>query len=382
MPRRDTRNLVQKGDIWYVVISVVVGGKRKKVWHRVGESLKEAQKLRTELLHKVNTKTFSYSGKMTLKEFLYDRWLPDYAEPELKISTLEGYKGIIKNHIAPGLGGLKLDKLSPGDIQGYMADRKRNGGLSSRTILQHYRIIHQSLGHAVQWELLATNPADKIKPPSFRSERFKPVLPPLKEVIKILETLKGTYFYVPSMIAFYCGMRRGEILALKWSNVNLDEGAFIVNETIFPSEGGLVSQLPKNESSIRVVAFPESLAPILNDQKSSQDANRLKFNEYYLEKDLICCQEDGAPYNPDSFSKRFGEFIKKHNLPHIRFHDLRHLNVTGLIAAGTDIGTVQKQVGHNSLGTTLDYNHPLFQQQKKAVELLFNSLEKLTVEIG
>lgn len=258
-----------------------------------------------------------------------------------------------------------------------MADRKRNGGLSSRTILQHYRIIHQSLGHAVQWELLAVNPADKIKPPSFRSEKFKPVLPPFKEVIRILDVLKGTYFYVPSMIAFFCGMRRGEILALKWSNVNFDEGALIVNETIFPSEQGLVPQLPKNESSIRVVAFPQSLVPILSEQKSLQDTNKLKFGEYYQENDLVCCQEDGAPINPDSFSKRFGEFIKKHELPHIRFHDLRHLNVTGLIASGTDIGTVQKQVGHNSLGTTLDYNHPSFQLQKKAVESLFNSLESL-----
>lgn len=377
MPKRDTRNLVQKGDIWYVVISVPVNGERKKVWHRAGKSLKEAQKLRTELLHKVNTKTFSYSGKITFKEFLYDRWLPNYAEPELKISTVEGYKGIIKNHIAPGLGAIKLDKLSPGDMQGYMADRKRNGGLSSRTILQHYRIIHQSLKHAVRWELLATNPADKIDPPSFRSEKFKPVLPPLKEVVRILETLKGTYFYVPAMIALYCGMRRGEILALKWSKANIDEEGFTINETLFPSEQGLVFQSPKNEGSIRVAAFPHLLTAALSEQKDIQDVNRLKFGEYYQENDLICCQEDGMPINPDSFSKRFGEFLKKHELPHIRFHDLRHLNVTGLIAAGTDIGTVQKQVGHSSLGTTLDYNHPLFQQQKKAVESLFNSLESL-----
>lgn len=375
MPKRDTRNLVKKNDIWYVVISAMVGGKRKRVWHKAGKSLKEAQKLRTELLHKQNTKLYSYSGKITFKQFLYDSWLPDYVEVELKISTIEGYKSIIKNHIAPGLGDIKLDKLSPGQIQGYMADRKRTGGLSSRTILQHYRIIHQSLGHAVQWELLATNPADRIKPPSFRSERFKPVLPPLNKVIGILETLKGTYLYVPAMIAFCCGMRRGEILALKWSNVNIDERAFIVNESIFPSEHGLVSQLPKSESSIRVVAFPQSLVPVLNEQKDCQESNRLKFGEYYLENDLICCREDGSPTNPDSFSKRFGEFIKKHSLPHIRFHDFRHLNVTGLIAAGTDIGTVQKQAGHNSLGTTLDYNHPSFQLQKKAVED-FDSLLK------
>lgn len=377
MAKRDTRNLVKKGDTWYVVISVVVGGKRKKVWHKAGKSLREAQKLRTELSHKLNTKTYSHAGKMTFKEFLDNRWLPDYAEPELKISTIEGYKSIIKNHIAPGLGDIKLDKLSPGDLQGYMADRKRNGGLSSRTILQHYRIIHQSLGHAVQWELLATNPADRIKPPSFKSEKFKPVLPPFKEVIKILGILRGTYFYVPAMIALYCGMRRGEILALRWSKVNIDEEGFVINETIFPSEQGLVFQLPKNESLIRVAAFPHSLVSALNEQKNIQEANRLKFEEYYQENDLVCCQEDGTPYNPDSFSKRFGEFIKKHNLPHIRFHDLRHLNVTGLIATGTDFGTVQEQVGHNSLGTTLDYNHPSFQLKKKAVESLFNSMDSL-----
>ncbi|OAT79449.1 hypothetical protein A6M21_01615 [Desulfotomaculum copahuensis] len=354
----------------------MVGGKRKKIWHKAGKSLKEAQKLRNELLHKLQTKTYSYSGKKTFKEFLLEKWLPDYAEVALKISTIEGYKSIISNHIIPCIGDLRMDRLSPSDIQGYIADRRRHG-LSNRTILQHYRIIHQALDHAIQWELLATNPADRVRPPSFRSEKFKPVLPPIKEVIRILETLKNTIFYVPCKIAFYTGMRRGEILALKWSNVNFDEEAFIVNETIFPSENGLVRQLPKNETSIRVVAFPHSLASVLQEQKEWQNKNRLKFKEYYQENDLICCKEDGSPINPDSFSKRFGETLKRYDLPHIRFHDLRHLNVTGLIATGADLGIVQKQVGHSSLGTTLDYNHPSFHLQKKAVEALDNTLQDL-----
>jgi len=374
MARRDTRNLIKKGDIWYVVLSVTVGGRRKRVWQRAGKSLKEAQKLRDELIYKLNTKTLSYSGKMTFKEFLLEKWIPDYVEIQLKISTIEGYKSIIKNHIIPGLGNVRLDKLSPADIQGYIAERKRNG-LSSRTLLQHYRIIHKSLQHAVQWELLATNPASKINPPSFKNEKFKPILPPLKEVAKILETLKGTYFYVPAMISLYCGMRRGEVLGLKWSNINFDKEAFIVNETIFPSENGLIKQLPKNESSIRVVAFPHALLAVLNEQKKLQETNKLIFKEYYQENDLVCCQEDGTPINPDSFSKRFGEFLKRKNLPHIRFHDLRHLNVTGLIAVGADLGTVQKQVGHSSVDTTLNYNHPSFEAQKKAVETLDSSLQ-------
>lgn len=139
----------------------------------------------------------------------------------------------------------------------------------------------------------------------------------------------------------------------------------------------MIPQLPKNESSIRVVAFPHALSIVLQEQKKLQEANKLTLKEYYNENDLVCCQEDGSPINPDSFSKRFGEFLKRKNLPHIRFHDLRHLNVTGLIAAGVDMGTVQKQVGHTSIDTTLSYNHPSFKAQKKAVETLDSSIQDL-----
>jgi integrase len=373
MSRKDLRNLVCKNGVWYVVLRV----KGKKVWYRAGKSESEARKLRNELKYKNDLGKLSYAGKVTYEDFILHRWIPEYAKTQLKISTVEGYESILQNHILPVLGGIRLDKISHLDIRDYFT-AKRKAALSEKTLLQHYRIIHQSLGYAVDSELIAINPASRVKPPKL--EKFKPILPSVKQIMEMISALEGTNLYVPVMISLKTGLRRGEVLSLKWSNVSFDNTVFIINQSLFPSRQGLVYQAPKSEKSIRVVSFPDSLAEILEKHRQQQLENMSRFGKYYNNNDLVCAQEDGSPINPDSFSKRFGEFLKKNNLYSIRFHDLRHIHVTGLISVGTDLGTVQNQVGHAESKITLDYNHPGLEQQKKAVELFDSLLGNVPVE--
>jgi integrase len=198
-------------------------GKRKQKWVTVRGTKRHAETELTRLLNELNTGTFVEPSRLTVPEYL-DRWLIDYAEPNVSPKTIERYRSIITHHLKPAFGNLPLTKLAPLHIQAHstkaMKDggRKdgREGGLSAQTVLHHHRVLHEALAMGVKWQLLARNPADAVEPPKVRKKKVKPI--DETESVWLMEAALGTRLYVPIMLSICAGLRRGEILPLKWTD--------------------------------------------------------------------------------------------------------------------------------------------------------------------
>lgn len=372
--QKDRRNLQQKRGMWYVVISITANGKRQRVWHPAGPNVEDAKKLRNDLLHQKDIKTYAYSNT-TYGDFLLNEWLPLSVGVYKKISTQEGYERIVRLHLIPALGSLKLGRIEPGHISRYIKQKKDAGDLSVRTIRQHYQVIRASLKFAVAQKKIATNPALNVDAPAF--QELERDLPSEEELRTVFEAIRGTKYYLPAVVSAHSTMRRGEIFGLKWSEIDFQEEGAKILRTLYPSKKGLIWDTPKNKGSRRLVALPSSLMPLLAEHKLLQDIQKASVADFYEDNNLVFCREDGRPINPSTFSSGFCAFRKRHNLPYMRFHDFRHLSVDTLYETQVDQKTIMKQAGHSTVETSLRYNHPTFRRQKKAVEKADSKLREL-----
>lgn len=300
----------------------------------------------------------------SVSEYLLE-WL-SHTRARVRITTYEGYEGLIRIHAIPSLGELPLSSLSPLHLQRlYARLLLPEGCLSSGSVLNLHLVLSQALGQAVRWGLIEHNPARGASPP--RPERPEPRVldPSLAE--QILSLLPGTLVESPAAIALATGMRRGEILALRWSD--LDSGLTVaqVRRTLHPTQAGLSFSEPKTRRSRRAVALPSMLRPYLNRARSDQQARRTTCPSW-KELDLVIDRGDGGPLNPDTLSSRWRKFLLRNKLPHVRFHDLRHAHATFMLLKGVHPKVVSERLGHASVGTTLDiYSHVIPTMQTEAV---------------
>lgn len=199
-------------------------GKRKQQWISVKGTKKDAEKRLADLLHQIDAGIFLRPSKITLAEFL-DRWLKDYVHPNMSPRTAECYEHIVRTHLIPSLGQLPLSQLRPEHLQRYYTEKLSSGrkdgkgGLSARTVRYHHATLHDALKYAIKWDLLARNPADATDPPIAKRHEMKVMTE--DEVQKFLEAAKSTQYYALFYIALFTGMRRSELLALRWVDVDL-----------------------------------------------------------------------------------------------------------------------------------------------------------------
>jgi integrase len=213
--------------------------------------------------------------------------------------------------------------------------------------------------------VIATNPASGAQPPRPKRAELAVVDPPL--AARLLEVTSGTRFELPVAIAIATGMRRGEILALRWSDIEPDLSLARVRRSIQPTAEGLVFEQPKTKRSRRAVALPAFLAPYLTAQRASQAGRKQRLGAGWHENDLVIDRGDGTPRNPDTLSSGWAIFIRKRGLPPVRFHDLRHAHATLMLSKGVHPKVVSERLGHASIGITLDtYSHVLPAMQQEA----------------
>jgi integrase len=313
---------------------------------------------------------------ITLADYLA-RWLA-HIRTRVRPATYDGYESLVRCHINPALGHLPLRDLHPLHLQDLYTDRltptPARRPLSPGSVRNLHLVLTQALQQAVRWQLLTANPAAGAQPP--RPRRSDPAVATGEALQRILQHLPGHPLELPATIAITTGMRRSEILGLRWNDLSANYSSAHIQQTLQLTRTGFHYEQPKTHRSRRPVALPATLATLLTNHRSNQDARRAALRQRWHQTDLIVDRGDGAPLNPDTLTSTWRRFIRKHNLPHVRFHDLRHSHATLMLLEGIHPKIVSERLGHASVSFTLEvYTHLLPDMQTEAAEAIDRILQ-------
>lgn len=350
---------------WVLVVDVgkTREGKRQQRWLALNAATKtEAEAERIRLLREMQTGFLADSGRMTVSEYL-EQWLTDYASARVAPKTFEDYANLVRRHLEPALGHHRLGKLQPLHIQAAYAKALKSGkvngsGLSPRSVELQHRVLREALQHAVKMRLIAVNPADAVTPP--RPVHKEMTVLNTAEQARLLEFARKTHLYVPILIALTTGLRRGEIFALKWGDVDFRGGVLAVRRSLSRISAGLIFTEPKTAKSRRLVSLPSITIEALKKQRLAQTRNRKRLGAAFSQDSLIFAQEDGRAVDPGGTTTLYRSIVKKAEVPAIRFHDLRHTHATTLLSCGVHPKVVAERLGHSTVKLTMDvYSHVL-----------------------
>lgn len=357
----------KRGNKWAVVLDLgrdPETGKRKQKWLSGFDTKKDAQQHLTEALGQVDRGTFISPSARTLGGFLAE-WLGT-VKPSLRPNSWDTYSRIVRLHIGPRIGHVKLANITPallntlyGELLQEGDSRKRlGGGLSPRTVQHVHIVLGRALKDAAKWGLIARNPARLASPPRFQARDMQVWAP--EQVRAFLAASTDHPQHTAFLLAATTGMRRSEILGLRWQDVDLERGRLSVTQVVTASGGRRDTSPPKSKSSRRQVALDPGTVAALR-------AHRLRW--FSISSELLFTEEDGTPIAPYSLSDRFQAAAKAAGLPLIRFHDLRHTHATLALQAGVNPKVVQERLGHRSISITLDtYSHVTEGMQVEAAE--------------
>lgn len=309
------------------------------------------------------------SGYRSLREFL-ELWLAHIRE-RVRATTYEGYESLLRCHVSDSLLACRLEGVDPFALQRMysqlLADRRDRKPLSAGTVLNLHLVLTQAFGQAVRWQLIQANPAAGAQPP--RPRRAQPALVGPELLDRLLGLATGTPLELPVALAAATGMRRGEILALRWADISADLSMAHVQASLQVTREGLVFERPKTARSRRAVALPVFMRPFLERQRDRPSCAKDRCAAEWHQHDLLVTRDDGSPVNPDSLSSAWRRLLRKHGMPPVRFHDLRHAHATLMLLQGVHPKVVSERLGHASVGITLDtYSHVLPSMQSQAVE--------------
>lgn len=378
------KRIGRNGDItWLVTVETGTSqnGKRHRIIKSVKGTKKEAEKLFILMMNELKDGTLDKKSMETLGQYL-DHWVKTYVEPNLSPTTIVGYQVNIERHIKPYIGHIRLKELKPQHISSLyeklLAEGRTDGkgGLSAKSIRYVHRNLKQALQNAVNLKIISYNPAASVTLP--RVKKFRSEVYDENELIKLLTAVQGTDMEVPVTIDVVLGIRRGELLALKWSDVDLEGKKIqIKNNLISTTSTGIVIRDTKTESSRRTITIPEFIVNFLKKHFQEQQKIRDALGGSYNEQNLICCNINGKPYCPKYFSNKFRKFLAKKGLKRIRLHDLRHSNATLMLLYGVPAKIAAQRLGHSSVSVTLDiYSHVLQDMQNEVSDQIENNILK------
>jgi len=350
-------------ELRYTLGTDAASGARRTATTTVRGNRRAAEKELRRLLRTLDTGEHVDPSRMTVRQWLAT-WLATVRE-EVAPKSHERYGEIVQNFLVPTLGNLPLVKLTPSHIQeayntwavGGRRDG-RLGGLSARTRRHIHRILRSALARAVEQQLLARNPADVLARHLPKVERREMVTLTAKQAAQLLDAIKAKRVYWPVLIALATGMRRGEILALRWKNIDLDRGVARIVESIEQTKTSLRFKAPKTEKA-RAVTLPSFVVEELCRLKRQQAQELLALGVRQSGETLAFSRPDGDPMPPRSLTHEFAKVAGRvKDVPRVRFHDLRHSHATQLLSAGVHPKVAQERLGHSSISTTLDiYSH-------------------------
>lgn len=370
-----------KGSYTLVIDLDKTDGKRRQKWLTVKGTRKQAEKRLSEVLYQLDTGQYLEPDKATLAEFL-NRWQTDYVRVNLSPRSAEGYADIIRAHFIPALGNIPLSQLKPEHLQRYYAD-KLDKGLSAQTIRHHHTLLHKALQTALEWNLLNRNIADAVRPPRVHKKEMQ--VWNEREIMQFLEAARDTYYYEIFYLALFTGLRRSELLALRWSDIDMLLGEIHVNRSIHILKGGIpYFKAPKTAAGRRTVALPPSASLVMQKYREKKEAESIMLNIPIKDDDLVF-NNLGKPVLPLTVSHAWSKLVKKTGLKPIRLHDARHSHASLMLKQGIHPKVVQERLGHSSITITLDvYSHVVPGLQEKAAlrfdEALIENEKAIQVE--
>jgi integrase len=364
--------VIKRGKKWSVVIDVGrdEDGKRIRRWHSGYPTKREAEEARIEILSRLQGGTYAKPTKVTLGEFLRQTWLPARA-PALAGTTLRVYRGDVESKIIPALGTRKLQALTPGEIQAFYADLAARG-LSAKSIRNCHGVLHRALADAARWSLVPRNVADFVDPPRATRPEIKTWT--ADAVRTFLAATSDDRLAALWIVMAGTGMRRSEVLGLRWPSVDLDAQRLAVTDTLVEIENRPTLRLreTKTAGSRRTVALDASTTAALRNHRRGQLEERLKAGTAWDNPhDLVFTREDGTLLPPDWVTRTFQRVARSLGLEPIGCHGLRHTFATLALEAAVPAKIVSERLGHSNVGITLDtYSHVTSNMQEDAAETI------------
>ena len=350
-------------------VQTATGPKRKTIYGKEREEV--AEKLIDALADRNKGLVFD-ADNLKIGEYL-DRWLADSVSDTVRPTTYERYEQIVRVHIRPVLGGLKIKNVTPAHVRGLYRE-KLETGLSPRTVQYIHVTLHKALKQAVADGLIPRNATEAVKPPQVRREEMRPLSP--EQVKALLETARDDRLEALYVLAVTTGLRQGELLALKWEDVDLESGTLRVRRTLTTAKGGPVLKALKTKSSRRSVKLTQSAVEALRSHLKRQLEEIDRAGSLWQENGLIFASESGEPLDRRLVTThRFKLLLKRAGLPQIRFHDLRHTCATLLLTRNVNPKIVSEMLGHATIAITLDtYSHVLPNMRDQAAAAMEDAL--------
>jgi len=350
-------------------------GKRKTFY---GKSRKAVQEQLKIALHQQQEGALITAPQQTLKQYL-EYWLEQVHRQSIRDRTYERYEEIVRLHLVPALGRHPLQKLTAQHLQSFY-NKKLKEGLSATTVTSFHNVLHKALDTALRWKLLAYNVCDLASPPRRKHFEMQPLTP--EQVQQLLAVARGHPQEALFVLALATGMRRGELLGLKWRDINFATGTLHICRiltrvpTKMPGKG-FVEAEPKTEKSRRSILLAPFALEALKNHRLRQLEVKLKAGPRWQEHEYVFCTSIGTHLHPDRDALlQLKSLLRKAKLPEIRFHDLRHSAATLLLSMGVHPKVVQEILGHSRVTMTLDvYSHVLPTMQQEAMNKLNDALQ-------
>ena len=352
-------------------------GKRRTRYQTFRGTRRDAQIKLAELIASEAAGSYVEPSKTTVGEFVASRIDQWEASSAISARTAQRYRQLLHNQIKPALGAKMLQKLRAIDIENWHTALRSggradgNGGVAPRTIGHAHRVLGKALRDAAKNDLVTKNVC-KMEPAPKVDEEETFIVP---DVPTLVATLPGSRLYVQAMTALFTGMRLGEVLALRWSRIDLDRKVAQVREALeITKANGIRFKTPKSKAGARDITLPDILVEVLRGHRKAQLELRMKLGLGRLPDDaLLFAGIDGRPMSPNSISSAWADYAKAVGIPEVTFHALRHTHASQLIDAGVDIVTISRRLGHAKPDITLRVYSHLFQKDDGKASAAINA---------
>ncbi|MFH1140395.1 MAG: site-specific integrase [Chloroflexota bacterium] len=365
---------------WTITVELPPGpdGKRRQLFETFQGNKKEAAQRLTELLRQQDQGLPLDKSKLAVGEYL-ETWLRDVVTMRNRPRTQISYATIIKHHIAPVLGHISLAKLQPSDVGRMEAQVVAHK--SASTAHHVHVVLSKALKDAMRKGLVARNVCQYVDPPKVGAYEVKP--PDVAAVRTILEETDKTPYATAYRLIAYTGLRRGEAVALRWCNVNLEQGVLSVVEEAQRLPGkGIVFMPPKSTAGRRGIALDRRTIDLLREHRGRQMLYKVELEGAYEDNDLLFPGPLGRPLDASVLTRNFEHSTRKAGYPGVRLHDLRHFHAMTLIAAKVHPRVVQERLGHASAAFTMQvYGHVAAGLQAEAADAFATMMEKVSDKV-
>jgi integrase len=377
-------NVLRRGrQSWRVKIELpAIDGKRQYHQENVRGTKRDAEAVLAKRLNELSEGRYVRQTVETVATYA-EHWLENIAPADRSASTVERYATLLRAHILPGLGDVPLQKLDGPALDRFYAKLRKDGrrdgkALSSMTVRHVHRLLSQLLSSAVKAKKLPKSPMTDLQTKPSKAKAKKVDVLDDDELAKLLEHLRGGWLYLPSLLAANTGLRRGEVLGLRWRDIDFTKSTLTVTQSAEIVGGKVVMTAPKTERSRRTIELPASLIPEFARHRKQQAEYRMRLGLGKDRADLVFTNPHGEAVDPVALSISFARAIVTASVKRITFHGLRHGHITALLRAGVPVHIVSARAGHARPSITLDtYAHLVASDDAEAAKIADTILRRM-----